>query len=342
MMNSLKRFNGMLAGQPTDRRPFTLVLSLYGARLTGCPLDQYYADPAAYARGQAAVRETFGPDVLFAPICVALIGAAFGTKLRYLTHNAPTIEAPLIASAQAWEHLSFPDPDTQPHLRFIRESLQRMVAEHRNEIPIAALLLPPLDIPLMIMGMDIWLETMLFDLPLAERIVRSIIPFFVALANRCFEDGAACLILPSAFVSSRILPRNLVERFCRPLLAEALAQLRGPVVLHHLDHPLLPYLDLLAGLPAVGAFSLAASDDLRQARAVVGPLPVLLSGPDPHWLNRSSTAEITALCTALLADRREDRRFLLCNTGADVPFGTPPENIHAVRRTVESFAGDQS
>lgn len=341
-MNSLERFNGMLAGQTTDRRPFTLVLSLYGARLTGCPLDQHYADPAAYARGQAAVRETFGPDVLFAPICVALIGAAFGAELRHLTHNAPTIKAPLIASAQAWERLRFPDPDAQPHLRFVRESLQRMVAEHRNEIPVAALLLPPLDIPLMILGMDTWLETVLFDLPLAERIVRSLIPFFVVLANRCFEDGAAYLILPSAFVSPGIVPRDLVERFSRPLLAEALAQLRGPVALHHLDHPLLPHLDLLAGLPAVSAFSLASSDDLHRARAVVGPLPVLLSGPDTHRLNRSSTAEITALCAALLADRCEDRRFLLCNAGADVLFDTPPENIHAVRRAVESFAGDRS
>lgn len=40
-MHSAARFNNLLHDQPTDRRVFTLVLSLYGARLTACPLDQH-------------------------------------------------------------------------------------------------------------------------------------------------------------------------------------------------------------------------------------------------------------------------------------------------------------
>ena len=61
-MNSMERIQAALAGKPVDRRAIAPVLGLYGARLTNCPLDQYYTDPAAYARGQSAVRETFQPD----------------------------------------------------------------------------------------------------------------------------------------------------------------------------------------------------------------------------------------------------------------------------------------
>lgn len=339
-MNSVERFNNLLAGKPTDRRPFTLVLSLYGARLTGCPLDRHYTDPAAYARGQAAVRETFRPDVLFAPVCVALIGAAFGARLRYLTGNAPTVAAPAIESVQEWDRLDVPDPDRQPHLLFVREALRRMVAEHRDQVPVAALFLAPFDIPMMVMGMDLWMEAVLFDRARAERIARGLIPFFVEMANRCFDDGAAYLVLPCAFASPGIVPREIVERFSRPILAEALARLRGPVALHHLDHPLLPHLDLLAGLPAVGAFSLAQADSLSRAREVVGPEPILLGGPETRLLRKGAAAEVEAVCGAVLADRRDDPRFILCNAGADVLFDTPPENIHAVRRAVESFGGD--
>lgn len=339
-MNSLQRFENLLAGNPVDRRPFTLVLSLYGARLTGCSTEQHYIDPAAYARGQTAVRECFQPDVLFAPVCVALIGAAFGGRLRYLASNAPTVASPAIGSVQEWESLRIPDPDQQPHLLFVREALRRMVAEHRSEVPVAALFLAPFDIPTMVMGLDAWMETVLFDRPAAERIARSLIPFFVKMANRCFEDGAAYLILPCAFASPGIVPRNIVERFSRPILREALSQLRGPVALHHLDHPLLPHLDLLADLPAVGAFSLAQTDNLSQARTLIGPKPVLLSGPETQWLRRCTAAEVAAVCRAILADRRGDPRFILCNAGADVLFDTPPENIHAVRHAVESFGSD--
>lgn len=341
-MNSMERFDNLLAGQPTDRRPFTLVLSLYGARLTGCPLDRHYTDPAAYARGQAAVRETFRPDVLFAPVCVALIGAAFGAKLRYLTGNAPTVATPAIDSVLEWERLDVPDPDRQPHLLFVRRALRQMVADHRGQVPVAALFLAPFDIPMTVMGMDAWMETVLFDRARAERIARGLIPFFVKMANRCFEDGAAYLVLPCAFASPGIVTRDVVERFARPILSEALARLRGPVALHHLDHPLLPHLDLLAGLPAVGAFSLAQADSLGRAREVIGPEPVLLGGPETRSLRQDTAAEVEAVCGAMLEDRRDDPRFILCNSGADVLFDTPPENIHAVRRAVEAFGGDPS
>lgn len=341
-MNSIARFSKLLAGQPSDRCPFTLVLSLYGARLTGCPLDRHYSDPVAYAQGQAAVRETFQPDVLFAPVCVALIGAAFGARLRYLSGNAPTIAAPAIESADEWERLDVPDPERQPHLLFMREALRLMVAEHGNQVPIAALHLAPFDIPMMVMGMDAWMETVLFDRPAAERIARGLIPFFVALANRCFADGAAYLVLPLAFASPGIVPREIMEQFSRPILRDALAQLRGPVTLHHLDHPLLPHLDLLAGLPAVSAFSLAQTDSLSRARELIGPQPILLGGPETRLLRKAASAEVEAVCRAVLEDRRDDHRFILCNSGADLLFDTPPENIHAVRRAVESLASDPS
>ena len=76
-MNSIERISATLQGKPTDRRAVSLLLPLYGARLTDCKPSKYYTDAAAYARGQSAVRETFQPDVLFGPFAVALEGAAF-------------------------------------------------------------------------------------------------------------------------------------------------------------------------------------------------------------------------------------------------------------------------
>jgi len=340
-MHSAMRFANLLRDQPTDRRLFTLVLSLYGARLTACPLDQHYTDPLAYARGQSAVRETFQPDVLFAPVAVALIGAAFGGRLRYLTSNAPTLAQPAIESAGEWQDLNIPDPERQPHLVFVREALRRMVAEHRDQVPVAALFLTPVDIPMLVMGMDAWMDTVLFDRPAAQRIARSLIPFFVTMTNGYLDDGAAYVILPCAFASPGIVPRTIAEQFSRPIMAEALAQLRGPVALHHLDPPLLPHLDLLADLPAVGGFSLASADSLSQARSLLGRQPILLGGPEVRLLRQGTSGEVEATCRAVLEDRRDDPRFILCNSGADLWLDTPPENIHAVRRAVESWASER-
>jgi hypothetical protein len=146
-MNSMERLQCLMAGAMADRRMFTLPLSLYGAGLTGCPLEQYYNDPAAYARGQAAVRETFQPDVLFGPLVVAALAEAFGSRVRYSDKVAPVVSAPAIGSAAEWERLPIPDPDRHPRLLYLREALRRVVAEQGGEVPIAAVLVPPIDLP---------------------------------------------------------------------------------------------------------------------------------------------------------------------------------------------------
>jgi len=66
-MNSMERIGALFTGTPMDRPPFTLTLSLYGARLIGRSCASYYSDPDTYAEGQRAVVELCSPDIIFSP-----------------------------------------------------------------------------------------------------------------------------------------------------------------------------------------------------------------------------------------------------------------------------------
>ncbi|MHC9542079.1 MAG: uroporphyrinogen decarboxylase family protein [Vulcanimicrobiota bacterium] len=336
-MNSMERIQATLAGKPLDRRAIVPVLSLYGARLTDCPLEQYYTDPAAYAHGQSAVRETFQPDVLCAPMAFALIGAAFGSKVHSFADQAPNIRHPLIRSRDEWENLVYPDLDTHPQLLFFRKAIRLMTAEHNGQVPVAAVLPPPVDLPALIMGMEVWLETVLFDADGTQLIMEKVIPFFVRLANSLLDDGAMFIDLPCSFASSAIVTRTIAADFARPALTKALTQLKGPVVLHHGGAPILPHLDLLMGLPSTIGFALDHRDNPGQVRHVVGPNPVVLAGPCGPDLGRMTSTQVENECLAVLQDRRQDAHFILATSGADIPLSTPPENIHAMRKAAESF-----
>lgn len=341
-MNSMERIQATLAGTPVDRRAFAPVLGLYGARLTECPTERYYTDPAAYARGQAAVRETFQPDVLCAPLAFASIGAAFGSELEFLANDVPNLRRPAVRSVNEWDTLLPPDPDTHPRLLFFREAIRRMAKEHREEVPIAMVIPEPADLPELVMGLEAWLGTVLFDAPAAQRVMEKVIPFYVRLVNGFFADGAAFVVMPCGMASPSIVTREIVTTFTRPILAKVLAQLRGPVVLHNVGAQLLAHLDLLTGLPSVVAFILDQRDDLNQARRVVGPDPVLFGGLDCANLARMNVAEVEGRCRAVLQERRQDTRFVLGTSGPDVPWSTPPENIGAMRKAVDSFGGSSS
>lgn len=337
-MNGRERIQAALQGAPADRVAIAPILSLYGARLSGCPLRRYYTDPEAYADGQTLVLETFQPDMLFAPFAFAVIGEAFGSQLHGFEDQAPNVRRPAVRSAGEWEGLAIPDPDTHPLLVYFREAVRLMAARHGGEVLIAMPLPPPIDIPALVMGLEPWLETVLFDPDGTQRIMERVTPFFVRLANGLLEAGAACITAPCSFASPVVVTREIAARFARPALREAMAQLRGPMVLHHGGAPILAHLDLLAGLPNTGGFTLDPSDDPAEARRILGPGAVLLAGPLGPQLEQMATAEVERQCQAILENRREDRHFILYSAGPDIPWRTPPENIRALRRCTERQA----
>ncbi len=326
-MNSAERVMAALSGARPDRTPWTAVLSLYGARLTDCPLERYYHDPGAYAAGQRAVRDTFHPDILFMPFALVKEGEAFGATAHTFANQPPNLDRPALAGEE-FTACHLPDIDIHPSLLYLRESLRRTVADNGTTLPVAALALDPFALPVMLFGLERWLEIFLCEVPLRRDVLAMTSAHFVRWANALLADGAACVILPSIFTSPAVLPRTLVEQHVVPVLQQALSQVKGPVIIHHAGGPMHPFLDLLAPLPAA-AFAVDARDPLAACRAAVGPERPLLSGIDGPSLADRAPSEIAmsarARCTELT-----DTRFIFTTTGPDVPYATAPGNLHAL------------
>lgn len=337
-LNSLQRVLHTLGGRPVDRRPVLPVLSLYGAQLTGCPPERYFTDSAAYAAGQEAVRDSFAPDVLFGPFGYAVLGEAFGGTLRHFPDQAPLLRHTAIEGLADWERLRVPDPAVHPRLVYLRDSVRRLVQAHGTEVPVAVALPPLIDLPILAMGLEGWLDAVLTDPDAAGRALERLEPFWTTLANGLLEAGAAFLVLTSSFTSPAVVTPGIVQHFGKPWLERSLRPLRGPAVLHHIGAPMLAHLHFMLGLPSVAGYALFATDDLGKARTVVGPEPVLLGGPHGPSFRELTPGAVRSACASLLENRRDDPRFLLTTSGADIPFGTPAACIHAMREAAEAEA----
>ena len=165
-----------------------------------------------------------------------------------------------------------------------------------------------------------------------------VVPYFVCWANALLAEGAALVIVPVAFANPTIVTREMAAQIAVPVLREAYSQVDGPLVLHSAGAPLSPFLDLLAGLPNVVGFVLNHGDSFAEARARVGSQPMLLGNIDGPTLHAREPDEIAAECRKVLLDRRDDPRFILGTSAADIGFDTPVENIRAVRRAAQAFS----
>lgn len=338
-MNSMERVMAAIQGQDTDRRPFSLVMSMYGARLAKQPLEAYYTSPELYLQGQKAVHTALAPDILFAPFALALEAGAFGCEIVFLEDNPPNVKKPLFKDLEEAVDMKRPTLGESPQLEYLLESTRLLAQEFGTDVPIAACVSAPVDLPAMLLGVDGWLETLLFQPLVLAAVMEQCTAHFVEYCSALLENGAAFIACPLMFVNPRIVSPDIAEDTVIPLLKTAFAQIPGPIVFHHGGNRLSKFMHLFQGLPNVAAYVLDERDSFTEARQVLGEHTPLLGNISGPHLSKRPPEEIASRTRALLEDRRDDPHFILCTSSADVPWGTPMENLLAVRDTVVNFKG---
>ena len=330
MITSLERVLRALQGKKQERPPFTLTLSLYGARLTGCPLKEYFKSPQNYCEGQLKILEEFSPDILFAPFVLTYEAEAFGSELHFSKNYAPNIKKPAVARASSFFTLRVPDVDTHESLFFIRESIRLLSKACKNRVPVCAILTAPIDLPALILGIDQWIETLVTDPSLASEILNVTGKHFISLANAFFSDGASFIGIPSIFTNPQFMYKQMIGEQILPVLSRAFADVKGPLVFHHGGNPLLPSLPDFTALPNIAAFAFDPRDSLAEARTILGPARLILGNLNGPTLARTETAEVLETARKILKDRKEDPCYIFASSGADIPYETPPERIKAL------------
>jgi len=332
----MERVGAVLSGQKPDRRPFALTLSLYGARLTGVSASDYFTDPALFAAGQRAVVDLCEPDILFSPFAFALEAEAFGAGTERFADAPPLVKKPAFRDHKDTAGVSRPDPASDARLSYLVESLRAVVADQHGTRPVAAPIVSPSDLPALLLGMDAWLETLLFEPELATFWSHLALEHFVALASAYFSAGASFLAVPIMLANPAIMHPELADRIVRPLLREAFERSPGPLVFHHGGNRIASLLDRFKDLPQLAGFAIDEKDSLSVSRRILGAGPLLLGNlSGPHFSHRKP-AEIEDRTARLLQDREADPRFILASSNADIPFDTDPACIVAVRRAVEA------
>lgn len=327
-----------LMGTEFDKRPFTGCFGLYGARLTGCPLETFYTNPRDYIEGVTAVVDTINPDIILSPLFMPAFGMPFGSKIRFLNDQAPNLQVPAISSLDEVSKLKLPDIDSAPSLVYIREVVRGMKKKYGDEKIIGAIIMGPTEIPVMITSLENWLPAVIDNTDQVRRMLDITIPFFIEYAKAVVSDGADLLALPAAFTIPRILTRRLMKQYALPALNEAFADIPAPIFLHHTGGLYNEFLDLLANLPNVAGFVVDERDPLSEAREKVGAGKVLMGGLDGPNLNKFTPEEIREKTTTVLSERANDPHFILTLAAADVSFNTPIENILAIPEAIMEFS----
>lgn len=333
-MSSMERIIAALEGTPQPRTPYTFTLSLYGAKLIDCALAEYYRNPQCYVEGQEAVHDLCSPDVLFSPFAACMEAEAFGSTLNFLPKAPPNIRKPAVRSADEFLDLSMPDVENHPSLLYLRESVRFLAERFNGQTPICGVLTAPVDLPAIVMGMDMWIETLVYFPEKAAEVIDKANNYFIRMANALLEDGAAFICLPTMFSNPQILYPQLIDTLILPALKEAFKKVNGSIIFHHGGNPLVPYLDRYLSMSNVAGFVVDHRDSLDEVREVLGSDRLLLGNICGPTLSRTPLGKVLERVDFILDNRKEDPRFIFATSSADIPWDTPQELLKGIAQKI--------
>jgi uroporphyrinogen decarboxylase len=328
----------MLQGHPVDRTPVFAVLSAYGGRVANIDLRTLYNDVESYVTSQQMVQKTFGFDLVLPPFDYCAIAEAFGGEIVYFEDQPPNMKRPATIIPEKVLKIPLPSPWKTERLPMILEATRRLHDLFHGKVTLLAPVPGCCILPSLIMGLDAWMETLVFDAPLASDILQYTSQFFVAWANALIDAGVDGLIVPEGMATVEIATRELFLEQLLPHLRATLEMVQGPVIFHHTGGHIGHVLDLLPGLPNLVAVVIGPRDSLTEARRLLGPDVTLLGNLDNVRFHTMTPEEVHRQCMACLETAVPAGRYILSHSGPDIPFDTPPENLHAMIAASREYA----
>lgn len=341
-INSYERVMNTLQGLPTDRVPVFAVLGAYGGKLTQTDLKTLYSDAEAYVSGQQAVRDLLGFDMILATFDYSAIAEAFGGEVAWFDNQAPNMKRPAASEPAAVAALKLPDPRRTARLPVILAATRQLASMYRGSVPVFAAVPGPGALPALVLGLETWMETVLFDEDNARRILERTGRFFLDWTNALCDAGATGLVVTESVASVEISTRDLFEKVFLPHLYGLFGQINAPLVFHHGGGRIRHVLDLLPGLPGLAGVVVGSRDDLGAARSALGDELTLIGNLDNLSLPAVSAAEIRGRSLACLKTAAPAGRYILSHSAADVPLGTPLENMQAMLRAAGEYAAKET
>jgi uroporphyrinogen decarboxylase len=211
-----------------------------------------------------------------------------------------------------------------------------MAHDFKGSKAIASVLHSPCDLPALLMGIEMWIDTLLFHPAEVDAILQKTIEHFVTLGNEYLARGASFLVVPVNFTNPMIITNRIFEKLM-PYLAEAFRRLNGPVVIHNGGCKILPFISQYARLPNVTAILPEHRESFEEARTVIGANLVLMGNLDGPGIANLTPDEASAATLRILENRKADRHFIFATSNGDIPYDTPGETVVAIARTIRGF-----
>jgi uroporphyrinogen decarboxylase len=339
MMTPLEILDAAIHGTPAPRIPVFCNLLDQGARELGMKQQAYYASGENVAAGQLKMRMRYGYDNVWSLFYVGKEAELFGCReILYAEEGSPNVADFVIKSYDDIAKLDVPD-DITAHPAWLETAkcLKILKDEVGATHPICAYLTASNTMPALLMGMDKWMELMLFGpADVRDELLRKCSEFFHKEVAAYRSAGANVLLYSTPMGSTAMVGMKRFKESTLPWMKRDLAPGGVGDIVYYCG--MAPFNNVIAQVMAeldINLHYISPMSDLAEAKAIIGSKGLTCGVIDDikliHWTPEQTRAEVQRLC-----EIGKPGGHFLFGTGV-MPMAVPEANIKAMLAAAHEY-----
>ena len=297
-----------------------------GADILGISSSILFKDTQAQIDAILAFNDFFNPDFLLTPMDLSVEAEYFGSSVRFLESDAPTVTNRLIQSIDEIKKISTPHPESKRIKAFLTaaESIKSL---HIGK-PLISGATGPFTLAGRLFGEQELFRLIFLDPSAAEALIDKCLRFIHDFAEAFKQAGCDGIVI-SEPLAGMLSPKDM-KRFSSRFIRDLVKELESPeffVIIHNCGAKIV-HADAILHAGA-STFHFGAPMDIVQILEKCNGAPVVSGNLDPVAIFMGGTPESVFTETRSLMKRANSHRNFLISSGCDLPRNTPPENVHA-------------
>lgn len=335
-MTSMERVLTTLSHKEPDRVPLFLLATMHGAKELGITIKEYFSKADNVLEGQLRMRKKYRNDCIYPFFYASVEIEAFGGSVIYTEDGPPNADAPFISDINMIKSLQPPKVKDAKVLHKVLESIQKLKAKVKDEVPIIAVAMSPFSLPVMQLGFEKYLNLMHFNKELFDQLIKINEAFCVDWANAQLEAGATAICFFDPVSSTTIIPREMYRKTGLLSAQRSIAKIKGPTATHFASGNSLSIIDDVAqtGTAVIGVSSLEdiglIKDKCKKKLTVLGNL----NGIEMRRWTSKQTEEIIK---DVIDKAAPGGGFILSDNHGEIPFQVPDDVLLEISEAVHTY-----
>lgn len=339
MVTGIERLTALAKGHVIDRVPVFCNLIDQGARELGISIEEYFSSGQNVAEAQLKMRKEFGYDSLWSLFYAGREAEMLGCKkIIFAKDGPPNVGHMIINNYNDIHKLVIPnDITSHPVFEQPLKCLKILKREAGGKYPICAYTTSSMTLPAMLMGMEKWMELLLFGPPeVRDELLEKCSDFFSKHLMAYKNAGADVFVYSNPFGSTDFVTLKQFYDLSLPWIVRDLQYVGTDGIVYYCGSARMNnVIDELIKTLAIKTFYLSPLDDISQAKQIIAGRAMAAGVINDIELVRWTKDEIRSEVKRMFDDGLPGGRFFFGTLV--MPYAIPKESIQYMLESVYEF-----